>query len=169
MFAPLPAVAVLPHERPRLCIQRLQRFQVFLFRQNYFHSRYCTRFRRISQARRRFLRHIRRGGGTHERTERGSNPRLMRMALSTRDMVAGGSSPIRDISRFLSMVRICSSRMTESFASPKAWGSSMCVSFASDFLLSLYVARLALGPPPRDDCPPLPKLYGEARFFLVPA
>ena len=37
------------------------------------------------------------------------------MALSTRDMVAGGSSPMRDISRFLSMVRICSSRMADLF------------------------------------------------------
>ena len=42
------------------------------------------------------------------------------MARFTRDMVEGGSSPIRDISRFLSIVRICSSRITLSLASPNA-------------------------------------------------
>ena len=34
------------------------------------------------------------------------------MARLTRDMVAGGSSPMRDINRFLSIVLICSSKIT---------------------------------------------------------
>ena len=49
------------------------------------------------------------------------------MARSTRDIVAGGSAPMRESSLRLSSVLICSKRMTESFASPKACGSSICV------------------------------------------
>ena len=67
------------------------------------------------------------------------------MALSTRDMVAGGSSPMRDISRFLSMVRICSSRMTESFASPNAWGSSMCVGSRALWMRLVTAAAMTVG------------------------
>ena len=45
-------------------------------------------------------------------------PRLMRSAPSTRRIVFSGSSPMRSFSRRLSSVRICSSKITESFASP---------------------------------------------------
>ena len=45
-------------------------------------------------------------------------PRLMRSAPSTFRMVESGREPMRSFKRRLSSVRICSSRMTESFCSP---------------------------------------------------
>ena len=45
-------------------------------------------------------------------------PRLMSRAPSTFCMVERGREPMRSFSRRLSSVRICSSRMTESFCSP---------------------------------------------------
>ena len=45
-------------------------------------------------------------------------PRLIKIALLTRFIVEGGSSPMRSFKRRLSMVRICSKRMTLSFANP---------------------------------------------------
>lgn len=45
-------------------------------------------------------------------------PRLMSRAPSTFRMVERGREPMRSFSRRLSSVRICSSRMTESFCSP---------------------------------------------------
>ena len=67
------------------------------------------------------------------------------MARLTRRMVVGGSSPMRLISRFLSIVLICSNKMTLFFASPNAHGSSICVGRRAFPILLVTAAAITVG------------------------
>ena len=76
-------------------------------------------------------------------------PRLIKIALSTRDIVVSFSSPILSFSLRLSSVRICSRRITESFCRPYAFdGSSMCV---GNFALLILLVDVVLDDQYRSD------------------